>query len=258
MEMNTCKGTCIQLKSVLGIATTCLILTAVSQTQTSASTRQDSASPPEIVASGMGKVAAAPAKASFAIEIKTSAATAAAASAENARLSRSVTDALRAASVRSEEIVSTHLSVGANWSFDESSRRQKRSAYQAINSIEMQTEQLDKVAVYLDVALSAGATGVTSATYFAKDPESMRRHALTEAVTAARRDAEAMAQAGGGCLGDLELITTEQPESVFSERMDRMFKKSVPDEGTEIVAPIITATARVIARWQFLPSASGK
>jgi hypothetical protein len=59
-------------------------------------------------------------------------------------------------------------------------------------------------------------------------------------------------------LGDLELVTTEQPESVFSERMDRMFKKSVPDEDTEIVAPKITTTARVIARWRLLPNASGK
>jgi uncharacterized protein YggE len=167
-------------------------------------------------------------------------------------------EALRTSGVRSEEVVSTQLSVGANWSFDESSRRQRRTAYQAINRIQMQTEQLDKVAVYVDVALSAGATGVTTAAYFAKDPEAMRRQALIEAVAAARRDAEAMAQAGGGRLGDLELVTTEQPESVFSERMDRMFKKSVPEEGTEIVAPKITASARVIARWRFLPTASGK
>lgn len=77
-------------------------------------------------------------------------------------------------------------------------------------------------------------------------------------MAAARRDAEAMAQAGGGRLGELELLTTEQPESVFTERMDRMFKKSVPEEGTELVAPEITATARVIARWRFLPNSAGK
>jgi uncharacterized protein YggE len=258
MELNARKTTSIELKRVLRIAPICLILTAVSQAQTSASSRQDAASAAEIVASGIGEVSVAPAKAAFAIEIKTLAATAAAASAENARLSRAVTDALRAANVRSGEIVGTQLSVGANWAFDESSKRQKRTAYQTINSIQMQTEQLDKVAVYIDVALSAGATGVTTAAYFAKEPGEMRRQALTDAVAAARRDAEAMAQAAGGHLGELELVTTEQPESVFSERMDRMFKKSVPEEGTEIVAPKITATARVIARWRFVPSASEK
>jgi Protein of unknown function (DUF541) len=41
---------------------------------------------------------------------------------------------------------------------------------------------------------------VTTVTYFAKDPQAMRSQALSEAVAAARRDAEAMAQAGGGRL----------------------------------------------------------
>ena len=153
--MNIRKGAWIGLMGVLPIVTIGLVLTTVSQAQTSASARQDAV--PEIVASGMGEVSAAPTKAAFAIEIKTLAATAAAASAENARLSRAVMDALRAASLRSDEIVGTQLSVGANWSFDESSRRQKRTAYQAINSIQLQTEQLDKVAVYIDVALSVNA-----------------------------------------------------------------------------------------------------
>jgi len=92
----------------------CVILSPVSQAQTSAPTRQDAADAAEIVASGMGEVSGAPTKAEFAIEVKTLAATAVAASAENARLSRSVTDALRAAGVRSEEVLSTNLTVGAN------------------------------------------------------------------------------------------------------------------------------------------------
>jgi uncharacterized protein YggE len=248
----------IERRSILCIATILVFLTAAARAQAPVSIRPGAASEPEIVASGTGEVSAAPAKAAFAIEIKTLAATAAAASAENARLSRAVMDALRAASVRSEEIVGTQLSVGANWSYDESARRQKRTAYQAINSIQILTIQLDKVAAYVDAALSAGATGVTTATYFAKDPEAMRSQALGEAVAAARRDAEAMAQAGGGRLGELELLTTERPESVFTERMDRMFKKSVPEEGTELVAPKITASANVIARWRFLPNSAGK
>lgn len=256
--MNKGKRLVIERRSILSIATVFIFLTGVAHAQTPVSIRSGAASEPEIVASGAGEASAAPAKASFAIEIKTLAATAAAASAENARLSRAVMDALRAANIRTEEIVGTQLSAGANWNYDESAKRQKRTAYQAINSIHIQTVQLDKVAAYIDAALSAGATGVTTATYFAKDPEALRSQALGEAVAAARRDAEAMAQAGGGRLGELELLTTEQPESVFSERMDRMFKKSVPEEGTELVAPEITATARVIARWRFLPNSGGK
>jgi uncharacterized protein len=212
---------------------------------------------PEIVASGSAQVSVPPAKASFTVEIKTSASNAAAASAENVRLSRLVMDALHAANIRSNEVAGSKLSVGPNWDYDESGRRQKR-AYQAYNSIQIVTEQLEKVTTYIDVALSAGATGVTEAVYSEKDPASTRREALSEAVAAARRDAEIMAQAGGGRLGELELLTTEQSESVLAQRMDRMFKKSVAVEGISLVAPQITVTATVLARWQFLSGASAK
>jgi uncharacterized protein YggE len=162
----------IERRSILCIATILVFLTTVARAQTPVSIRSGAASDSEIVASGTGEVSAAPAKAVFTMEIKTLAATAAAASAENARLSRAVMDALRAASVRTEEIVGTQLSVGANWSYDESARRQKRTAYQAINSIQIQTVQLDKVAAYIDAALSAGATGSNDGDLFCEGPAS--------------------------------------------------------------------------------------
>ena len=213
---------------------------------------------PEIVASGTAEVSVPPARASFTIEIKTSAANAGAASAENARLSRLVMDGLHAANIHTNEVASSQLSVGPQWNFDDSGHRQKRTAYQATNSIRIQTEQLDKVATYIDAALSAGATGVTEALYSERDPAVTRRQALSEAVAAARRDAEAMAEAGGGRLGDLELLSTEQSESALAERMDRMFKRSVPAESTDVVAPQIKVTATVLARWRFLSVAVAK
>ena len=66
-----------------------------------------------------------------------------------------------------------------------------------------------------------------------------------------------LAQAGGGRLGELELLSTEQSESMLAERMNRMFKKSVV-QSTEVIAPQITVTARVLARWQFLSAAAAK
>ena len=66
-----------------------------------------------------------------------------------------------------------------------------------------------------------------------------------------------LAQAVGGRLGELELLSTEQSESMLAERMNRMFKKSVV-QSTEVIAPQITVTARVLARWQFLSAAAAK
>lgn len=210
---------------------------------------------PEIVVSGTGEVTVPPAKASFSIEISTTAPTAGAASAENARLSRLVTEGLHSANIRSGEVTSSQISVGPQWAYDESTRRQRRTAYAATNSIQIQTEQLDRVGAYIDAALSAGATGVSEVSYAEKDPAAVRRQALGEAVAAARRDAEAMAQAGGGRLGELELLSTQQSDLVNAQM--RMFKKAVP-ESTEVVAPQITVTARVVARWRFLSAPAAK
>lgn len=210
-----------------------------------------------IVVSGTAEVTVAPAKASFTIEIKTSATTAAVASAENARLTRLVTDGLHSAHIRSNEVAGSQLSVGPRWSYDESARRQKRTAYEATNAIRIQTDQLVNVATYIDAALSAGATGVTEVVYAEKDPPAVRREALGEAVAAARRDAEAMAEAGGGRLGELELLSTEQAERMFAESSSRMFKKS-DAPSTELIAPQITVTARVQARWRFISGVAPK
>ena len=226
-------------------------------TQVPVSPQSGCAREPEIVVSGTAEVTVAPAKASFTIEIKTSAVNAGAASAENARLSRLVMDGLHSSNIGSNEVASSQLSVGPQWSYDESTRRQKRTAYEATNSIRIQTERLDKVAPYIDAALSAGASGVTEVAYSEKDPAAVRREALGEAVAAARRDAEAMAQAGGGRLGELDSLSTESGDQMIAQSMDRMFKKSVP-ENTEVVAPQITVTARVLARWRFLSGAPAK
>jgi uncharacterized protein len=240
------------------LASAGVLVTFAARAQTAVSPQSGDGRGPEIVVSGSAEVTVAPAKAKFTIEIKASAPTAAAASAENARLSRLVMEGLHATSIRADEIASSQLAVGAQWNYDESARRRKRSAYEATNDIQIQTDQLDKVATYIDAALSAGATGVTEAVYSEKDPAATRRRALSEAVAAARSDAEAMAQAGGGRLGELELLSTEQSESALAERMDRMFKKSVADDSTHVVAPQIRVRATVLARWQFLSAAPAK
>jgi uncharacterized protein YggE len=230
-----------------------LALTARAQVAVSPTASGDRG--PQIVVSGTGEVSVPPAKASFSIEIKTTASTAGAASAENARLSRLVTDGLHSANIRASEVTGSQISVGPQWSYDESARRQKRTAYAATNSIQIQTEQLDRVAAYIDAALSAGATGVSEVFYSEKDPAAVRRQALGEAVAAARRDAEAMAHAGGGRLGELELLSTEQSDLMATQM--RMFKKSVA-ESSEIIAPQITVNAKVLARWRFLSGLAEK
>ncbi len=218
---------------------------------------QNPAAPPnaEIVVSGEADVLISPTRAALSVDITTSGATATAASTDNARISKLVMDALKAADLPPGDVAGSRISVGPRWTYDEATRRQKRTAFEATNAIQLETDRLDKVATYIDSALSAGATGVSDVRFFAKDSSAARRQALGEAVADARRDAEVIAHAGGGKLGDLVLLSTEQsarPPGVSLEQVAMMARRNEAAASTEVVPPQIKITARVLARWKFV------
>ena len=218
-----------------------------------------SASQPMIVAAGTADVLIPPTKASFSIGIHTTGAAASAASGDNARLSKVVTEALLAAGVRREELAGSRLNVGPRWMWDQPTRQQKRAGYEATNTVRVETDQLDKIGVYLDAALNAGATDVSDVSFSSKNSDAARHQALTEAVANARADAEAMARAGGGSLGELMLLSTEptnmQPGIAVEEIVVTASRRRQETVSTDVTPSQIKVTARVVARWRFLPAA---
>jgi uncharacterized protein len=219
---------------------------------------QDGSAEPQVVASGMGEVVIPATKASFEVQVTSLAVSAAAASAESARIAKAVSGALQAARLTREEIAQSGLTVSPRWEYDQAAHRDKRIGYQATTTTRIETEHLDRLGTYIDAALNAGATEISDITFSAKDTDETRHRALTQAVARARADAEAMARAGGGTLGQLVLLTTEQQNvplgvgfqevSVTAARAAR-----VP---TSIIPSQIEVTARIIGRWRFVPNAA--
>jgi uncharacterized protein YggE len=115
----------------------------------------------------------------------------------------------------------------------------------------------------LDAALSAGATDVSDVNFAAKDIDEARRRALGQAVAAARADAEAMARAGGGALGDLLLLTTEKINDSSGGDLDEVIvtgtrRSRQSPVNTEVLPSDIKVSARIIARWKFVVPAGPK
>jgi uncharacterized protein len=217
---------------------------------------------PQIVVSGIADVLVPPAKASFCIGVMTSAPTAAAAAEDNARISKAVLAALDRAGLKRGEITGSRLGVSPRWEYDDKGRHPKRSAFDANNAIQIETENLAQIGNFIDAALSAGATDASDITFAAKDIDEARRRALGEAVIAARADAEAMARAGGGVLGELLLLSTEGSNEGRDVSLQevvvtgaRRARETVP---TDVIPSPIKVTARVIARWRFVSAAAGK
>jgi uncharacterized protein len=215
---------------------------------------------PQIAASSTADVTIPATTASFSIEIASLAGSAAAASATSARISTAVSNALQAARLSREEIAQTQLLVSPRWSYDEAARKQKRAGYEATTLIQIRTDRLDRLGAYMDAALGAGATGISGIEFSARNAGEARRRALTQAVAQARADAETMARAGGGTLGQLLLLTTERSVSrpVELTAFSAVAGRSTGAEGTNIVPSQIKVTATVVGHWQFVASTDAR
>jgi uncharacterized protein YggE len=213
---------------------------------------------PQIIVSGSAEILIPANKASFSIGITTQAITAAGASANNARLVKAVNESLRQANLKQTDIVGSRIAVSPQWDYGDGDRPPRRTGFDANYTMELETGDFEQIGTYIDAALNAGATHVSEIEFSASDTTPARRQALEQAVRNARTDAEAVARAGAGTLGELLQITTEranQPPGVeFSEIIVTAQKRGREAVSTEVVPSQIKVTAGVIARWRFIPS----
>jgi uncharacterized protein len=211
---------------------------------------------PQIVTAGMADETIRATTASFSIDITSLAASAAAASAESARAAAAVRNALQVARLSRSEIIQSQLTAAPRWDYDQTTGRQRRAGYEATTMIQIETDQLDRLGAFMDAALGAGATGVSMVNFSARNSDEARRRALVEAVSQARADAETLARAGGGRLGELLLLTTAPqniPRGVEFSPLSVAVTGRLAAERTIITPSQIKVTATVVGHWRFVP-----
>lgn len=205
--------------------------------------------PPQVAVTGRAEATIQADMAMVALAVESTAGTAAAAGAENARKMTAVRQALIAAGIPADSITSSSYSVQPNYDYENGNLRQ-RAGYVAVNAVHVRTRRLEQVGRIIDTALAAGANRVDAVRFSASNTEAARRRALADAIAAARADAEAMAAAGGGALGELlELTTGTSPIEVANAQV---MIRGVSSMGqTSINASDIVVNATVTARWRF-------
>lgn len=211
---------------------------------------------PQIVTSAQGEVRVAPDQATVTIGVQTRAATAAEATAQNSRKQRAVIDAIKARGVPAEQIATSSFNVIPETRYDREGQAAPRTtSYLVINTVTVELKRIDQVGGVIDAALAAGANQINSLSFGIVAVDSARRAALSLAVAKAKADAEVMARAAGGSLGQLiELVSGEiyspPPRPMLAMAKMDAAQSSVPLEpGQEAVR------ATVNARWQFVSSA---
>jgi hypothetical protein len=127
------------------------------------------------------------------------------------------------------------------------------TVYVASNMIIVETPRLDEVGRLIDTGLGAGATNIGSLQYDLVDRAALEREALADAVADARRQAEVMAEAAGGRLGDLLDLGTQAGQYTPFFAQEASMRMAAAAAPTPISAGSVTVSASVTARWRFVP-----
>ena len=225
--------------------------TAVLNAQTATTS---AALPPSLVTSGQAEEKVNPDRVSVLVNVQTRAATAAAAAADNARRTRAVLDALAALGLSKDQLSTEGYTAYPEMNYDRPGNTPKVVGYVVTNSVRAESKRVDQAGQIIDTALGAGANMINGLSFYASSIEEARRKAIGGAVASARADAEAMAQAAGGRLGELIELSTQGPTVPPRPMFDLAARAKVAmAEPTPINPGQQTVTVFVTARWGFVP-----
>jgi uncharacterized protein YggE len=118
--------------------------------------------------------------------------------------------------------------------------------------LRVQPRSVDQITTVAGAALSAGASSAGSPIFESTDADSVRRARYQDALTQARRDAEAMAAGLGGSLGSVVEVSStgsgSQNVAPSYVSFGNRFDMSGP-----MAPPEVTVTATVTVRYRFVP-----
>jgi uncharacterized protein YggE len=193
-----------------------------------------------ITVTGVGTATSVPDEAAFTIGVQTQGSTAREALAANSEQMRRVIAAVRSAGVEKSDIKTQDVSVSANYA-DEG----RIDGYSARNSVLVTIHDLSKAGAILDAASNAGANEVYGPMLSRSDEDALQAKALRDAVSNARKKAEALADAADVRLGRVTAITEGfggGPQPYYEGAM-RLAKADAPIEpGTQDTQATVTVT----------------
>lgn len=208
--------------------------------------------PPQIVTTGQGEVRVTPDRATIMIGVQTRASTAAEAASENARRQRAVIDTLEALGIPAREISTLGYNVYPEMRYDTVRQQQRITGYVVSNAVRTELHQVSMVGSAIDAALAKGANQINSLRFSSSTTDDARRMALSQAVAQARGDAEAIAKAAGGHVGEVVEIT--EVGGYTPPIMEPMMGARVA--GAVAPTPIepgeLTVQVSVNARWSYV------
>jgi uncharacterized protein YggE len=208
------------------------------------------AAPAQILTTGNGEVRVAPDRATILVGVQSRGATAASASSDNARRQRAILDTLRALGLGSDQLSTMNYNVAPEIQYGPNNQPPRVTGYTVTNTVRADVRRLEDVARIIDAALAKGANEISSLQFYSSKADSARRAAMELAVANARADAETLAKAAGGTLGQLLELSTSFSVRPMQEVMG--VAAMAARAPTPIEPGQQSVSASVTARWIFI------
>jgi uncharacterized protein YggE len=206
---------------------------------------------PQVTTSATAEVQLKPDRATLSFSVESRGATAAKAGAETARRQRAVFDTLRALGVAADQMATASIEISPEYAYNV--RPPTLTGYIARNTVRVEVRDIDRLGALIDGALAKEASGIGSLSFNSSKADEARRQALELAVSKAKGEAESMARAAGGTLGQMMELSA-LPSYNRPIAVDMASAKSMAVRGADAtpVAPgEITVSATVTGRWVF-------
>ena len=136
--------------------------------------------------------------------VTTQAQTAVAAMRANAQAMTAVIDRIKSLGVPERDIQTAGISLGAQYDYDQASRRQVFRGYQAANRVSVKLRDIPRTGEVLDALVAAGATDLGGPDWSIDDDTAARAQARRQALETARAQALEYARAAG--YADIRLL----------------------------------------------------
>ena len=206
--------------------------------------------PRVMTTSGQGEVHAAPDEAMLSAGVVTTADTAAAALADNARSMNAVFDALRHAGVPEKSLQTSGFNVSPQYAMDKDGTQTPHiTGYQVSNTVNVTLDDLSKVGPTLDALVASGANSIDGVSFDIKNPKAAMAQARALAVADAVDRAQTLAKAAGVTLGPILSINDGAANDAEPRPMYRMVTVTAA-RATPIAAGEQSVTANVSITWE--------
>ena len=199
--------------------------------------------------SGSARINVATDRARLRFAMETEGTSAADAADKNAAQLNAVLEAVRPVVGTAGTVETSGYSLNPVYSNPERGGAARITGYRIQNQVLVTLTDVDRVGPVLDAAVRAGANRVSELSFFASDPRPARLQAIREATARAREEAEVLAAALGGQLGEA-LDVNVSGGSSFPEmarfRGAEMAMADTPIEpGTQAVSVTVNLTFRL-------------